>query len=93
MISTITTGFPAVLPVSGVSDALAGMVFSIGTDALGDYIFGEGQMSALSDAMGFPVDFTAETQRIRVIPASATAGLLAVPSMVPAKPLDHLTES
>jgi len=80
-VSTNTADFSAILPVAGVNDVLAEVVFVASADALGDFVFDLGPATALSDASGFPVDFTSQTLTIRVIPAPMSAGVLSIAAL------------
>lgn len=75
-LSTNTADFSTVLPVSGVNDVLAELVFEVGLDALGVFEFGLGPISALSDGAGFPVGFDRGTLTILVVPAPWGLALL-----------------
>lgn len=75
-LSTNTADFSTVLPVAGVNDVLAELVFEVGLDALGVFEFGLGPISALSDGAGFPVGFDGGTLTILVVPTPWGLALL-----------------
>lgn len=74
--STNTADFSTVLVQPGVNDVLAEVVFTVGSDALGTFVFDLGPASALSDALGFPIAFQSLGMTMVVIPSPASIALL-----------------
>jgi len=68
-ISTNTEDLSTVLPVPGVNNVLGEVVFNIGADAKGDWVFKLGSASALADENGSAVPFDAATLTISIIPS------------------------
>jgi len=68
-VNAIATDLSTATPVPGVNDVLAQVVFTISPDAVGEFVFGLGPLTALSDAEGFPVPFTGESFTLRVVPS------------------------
>jgi len=84
-ISTNTADGSTVLPTPGVNDVLAEVVFDVSSDALGDYVFGLGPGSALSDGQGFPVTFSSQTLTITVVPAPGGAAAILASAVLVAR--------
>lgn len=75
-ITTNTDDNSTVLPIVGVNDVLAEVVFSVSPDALGDFSIELGEGSALSDGNAFPIDFTFTPGIISVIPEPSSLSML-----------------
>jgi len=69
-LSTNTADLSTVTASAGFNDVLAELVFTSTADASGDFTVSLGPVSALSDALGFPVAFTFAPLTITVGAAS-----------------------
>jgi hypothetical protein len=74
-ISTNSNDGSVFMAEAGVNDVLAEIVFDISADASGVFVFDLGPGSALSDANGFPVDFTGIGLELNVVPSPGALSL------------------
>lgn len=68
VINANTPDLSTVVPMDGVNDVLAEVVFTIPDDALGEFVFSLGASSVLADAAGGAVPFESSDLLISVVP-------------------------